>query len=264
MKAVVMLLVITSLLPIIAFAAVHTAVVDYKQGDTALEGYTAYNEGMTEKSPGVLVVHDWMGLNDNYKKIAQKLADLGYIAFAVDIYGKGVRPKDSQQAAAEAGKYKSDRGLMRQRILAASEELKKNKNVDPNRIAVIGYCFGGTVALELGRSGAPIAGIVTFHGGLDSPKPEDGKNIKAKVLILHGADDPLVPPDQVAAFQDEMRKGGVDWQMIYYGDAVHSFTTPAAGTDKSKGVAYNEKADKRSWEAMKSFFKELFGRLDKK
>jgi dienelactone hydrolase len=264
MKAVMMLLIITSLLPTIAFAAVHTAVVDYKQGDTALEGYTAYNEGMTEKSPGVLVVHDWMGLNDHYKTITQKLADLGYIAFAVDIYGKGVRPKDSQQAAAEAGKYKSDRGLMRQRVLAALEELKKNKNVDPNRIAVIGYCFGGTVALELARSGAPIAGVVSFHGGLDSPKPEDGKNIKAKVLILHGADDPLVPPAQVEAFQDEMRKGAVDWQMIYYGDAVHSFTTPAAGTDKSKGVAYNEKADKRSWEAMKSFFKELFGRSDKK
>ncbi len=259
MKTVLLLLMITSLLTSTAIAALHTSAVDYKQGDAALEGYTAYKEGVSGKAPGILVVHDWMGLNDHYKKITEKLADLGYIAFAVDIYGKGVRPKDSQQAATEAGKYKSDRGLMRQRVLAGLEELKKNKNVDPNRIAAIGYCFGGTVALELARSGAPIAGVVTFHGGLDSPKPEDGKNIKAKVLILHGADDPLVPPDQVAAFQDEMRKGGVDWQMIYYGDAVHSFTTKAAGSDKSKGVAYNEKADKRSWEAMKSFFKEIFG-----
>jgi dienelactone hydrolase len=259
MKTALLVLIITSLLPSIAVAALHTSTVDYKQGDAALEGYTAYKEGMTGKAPGILVVHDWMGLNDHYKKITERLADLGYIAFAADIYGKGVRPKDSQQAAAEAGKFKSNRGLLRQRVLAALEELKKNRNVDPSRIAAIGYCFGGTVVLELARSGAPIAGVVSFHGGLDSPKPEDGKNIKAKVLVLHGADDPFVPPDQVAAFQDEMRKGGVDWQMVYYGDAVHAFTTTAAGSDKSKGVAYNEKADKRSWEAMKSFFKELFG-----
>jgi dienelactone hydrolase len=259
MKTLLMVLTITSLLSPLAMAAAHTSAVEYKQGDAVLEGYTAYKEGMSGKAPGILVVPDWMGLGDHYKKVAEKLADLGYIAFVADIYGKGVRPKDSQQAAAEAGKYKSDRGLMRQRILAALEELKKNKNVDPSRIAAIGYCFGGTVVLELARCGASIAGVVSFHGGLDSPTPADAKNIKAKVLVLHGADDPLVPPDQVAAFQDEMRKGGVDWQMIYYGDAVHSFTTTAAGSEKSKGVAYNEKADKRSWEAMKSFFKELFG-----
>ncbi len=258
MRMILLVLLIASLFPSIAMGALHTSAVDYKQGDAALEGYTAYKESMSGKAPGILVVHDWMGLNDHYKKITEKLADLGYIAFAVDIYGKGVRPKDSQQAAAEAGKYISDRGLMRKRVLAGLEELKKNKNVDPKRIAAIGYCFGGTVALELARSGAPVAGVVTFHGVLDTPTPEDGKNIKAKVLALHGADDPFVPPDQVAAFQDEMRKGGVDWQMVYYGDAVHAFTVPSAGSDKSKGVAYNEKADKRSWEAMKSFFKELF------
>lgn len=264
MKTVLLLLMITSLLTSTAIAALHTSAADYKQGNAALEGYTAYKEGVSGKAPGILVVHDWMGLNDHYKKITEKLADLGYIAFAVDIYGKGVRPKDSQQAAAEAGKYKSDRRLMRQRILAGLEELKKNQNVDTDRIAVIGYCFGGTVALELARSGAPIAGVVTFHGGLDTPTPEDGKNIKAKVLVLHGADDPFVPPDQVAAFQDEMRKGGVDWQRIYYGDAVHAFTVPSAGSDKSKGIAYNERADKRSWEAMKSFFTELFETPGKK
>ena len=147
---------------------------------------------------------------------------------------------------------------MRQRVLAALDELKKNPKVDEKRIAAIGYCFGGTAVLELARSGAPILGVVTFHGGLDTPTPGDAKNIKGKVLVLHGADDPYVPPEQVAAFQEEMRKGGVDWQMVFYADAVHSFTKPAAGTDKSKGNAYNEKADKRSWEAMKSFFKEIF------
>lgn len=246
------------LMPAMAFAAQQTGPVDYKSKDTVLEGYVAAGKEPAGKRPGVLVVPDWMGVAEHYNKIADKLADMGYVAFEADIYGKGVRPKNADEAAAQATKYKSDRGLMRQRILAALDELKKNPNVDPNRIAVIGYCFGGTVALELARSGAPIRGVVTFHGGLDTPTPEDAKNIKAKVLVLHGADDTFVPPQQVAAFMDEMRKGGVDYQINIYGDAVHSFTKPAAGTDKSKGNAYNEKADKRSWEAMKSFFKEIF------
>jgi dienelactone hydrolase len=168
-----------------------------------------------------------------------------------------VRPKDSQEASALANKYKSNRELMRQRIHAALGELKKNKNVDPGRIAVMGYCFGGTVALELARSGADIRGVVSFHGGLDTPNPDDAKNIKAKILVLHGADDPFVPPKDVAAFEEEMRKGHVDYQIIFYGDAVHSFTTPIAGTDKKKGAAYNELADRRSWQAMQAFFKEI-------
>ena len=128
----------------------------------------------------------------------------------------------------------------------------------PRRIAAIGYCFGGTTVLELARSGAAVAGVVSFHGGLSSPAPADARNIKAKVLALHGADDPNVPPKEVAAFEDEMRQGGVDWQLIAYGGAVHSFTDWNAGHDNSKGVAYNERADRRSWEAMKQFFSELF------
>lgn len=253
-----LLLIVAALIPAAAFAEQQTGPIDYKSGGTVLEGYVAAGKGPEGKRPGVLVVPDWMGVAEHYNKIADKLADLGYVAFEADIYGKGVRPKNAEEAAAQATKYKSDRGLMRQRILAALDELKKNPNVDANRIAAIGYCFGGTVVLELARSGAPIRGVVTFHGGLDTPTPQDAKNIKAKVLVLHGADDRFVPPQQVAAFQDEMRKGGVDWQMIFYADAVHSFTKPAAGTDKSTGNAYNEKADKRSWEAMKSFFKEIF------
>jgi dienelactone hydrolase len=129
---------------------------------------------------------------------------------------------------------------------------------DPNRVAAIGYCFGGTTVLELARSGAPITGVVSFHGGLSTPNPNDAKNIKAKVLALHGADDPNVPPKEVAAFEEEMRQGGVDWQLIAYGGAVHSFTDWNAGNDNSKGAAYNERADRRSWEAMKQFFAELF------
>ncbi|MGO9567421.1 MAG: dienelactone hydrolase family protein [Desulfomonilaceae bacterium] len=245
--------------PAMVFAELQTQPVDYRDGSTVLEGYLAVKKGIEGKQPGVLVVPDWYGLKKPYMDIADRLADMGYVVFAADIYGKGVRPANNQEAAAEATKYKTDRKLLRQRVLAGLEELKKNPNVDPNRIAAIGYCFGGTTVLELARSGAPVAGVVTFHAGLDSPAPEDGKNIKGKVLVLHGADDPFNKAADIAAFQEEMRKGNVDWQMIYYGDAVHSFTQPQAGTDKSKGNAYNEKAAKRSWEAMKQLFHEVFG-----
>ncbi len=253
-----LLLAVAALIPTMAFAEQQTGPIDYKSQDTVLEGYIAYNKSLEGKRPGIVLVPDWMGVAEHYDKIADKLADLGYVALVADVYGKGVRPKNAEEAAALATKYRSDRGLMRQRVLAALDELKKNPMVDEKRIATIGYCFGGTAVLELARSGAPIVGVVTFHGGLDTPTPDDAKNIKGKVLVLHGADDPYVPPAQVAAFQEEMRKGGVDWQMIFYADAVHSFTNPSAGTDKSTGNAYNEKADKRSWEAMKSFFKEIF------
>ena len=147
---------------------------------------------------------------------------------------------------------------MRARAAAGLEVLKNHKLTDTKHIAAIGYCFGGTTVLELARSGAEIAGVISFHGGLDTPAPEDARQIKAKVLALHGGDDPFVPVEHVIAFQDEMRKGGVDWQMVSYGGAVHSFTVPEAGNDPSKGMAYNEKADKRSWEAAKTFFTEIF------
>jgi dienelactone hydrolase len=238
-------------------AALKTEVVEYKHGDVELEGYVAWDDSAKGPRPGVLVVHEWMGLGSHAKKNAERLAQLGYIAFAVDMYGKGVRPKDTKEAGAEAGKYKGNRPLMRTRIAAALDWLKKNPNVDTKRIAAIGYCFGGTTVLELARSGADIAGVVSFHGGLDSPTPADAKNIKCKVLVLHGADDPYVPAAEVAGFEDEMRKAGVDWTLISYGGAVHSFTNPDAGTDNSKGAAYNERADRRSWEAMKTFFAEI-------
>jgi len=253
----VLVLILGTLLATQAIAAAHKETVDYKDHDVSVEGYLTYEEA-EGKRPGVLVVPDWMGLGEHYRNTGDKLAALGYVAFVADMYGKGVRPKNAQEASALATKYKSDRPLMRQRIKAALEELKKNKNVDPNRIAVIGYCFGGTVALELARSGADIRGVVSFHGGLDTPNPEDAKNIKAKVLILHGADDPFVPPKDVAAFEEEMRTAHVDWQMIFYSNAVHAFTTPAAGNDNKKGAAYNALADRRSWRAMQMFFKEIF------
>lgn len=250
--------------PVMACAGLQTQALEYRDGSTALEGYLAFDKNLEGKLPAVLVVPDWMGVREPYQAIADKLAQNGYVAFVADIYGKGVRPANNQEAAAEAKKYKADRGLLRQRVLAALAELKKNPHVDEARIAAIGYCFGGTTVLELARSGAPVLGVVSFHGGLDSPSPDDGKNIRAKVLVLHGADDPFVPSPEIGAFQEEMRKGNVDWQMTYYGDAVHSFTQPKAGNDKAKGNAYNERADRRSWGAMKQFFSEIFGGEGKK
>ena len=236
---------------------VDAGMIEYKAGDTTCEGYLA-GDTAPGKRPGVLVVHDWMGLGKFSMAKADELAKMGYVALAVDIYGKGVRPANPKEAGEQAGKFKSDRALLRARILAALDVLKKNEHVDPNHIGAIGYCFGGTTVLELARSGADIAGVISFHGGLDTPTPGDAKNIKGKVLALHGADDPYVPAADVAAFEAEMTKGGVDWQLVVYSGAVHAFTNPGAGTDNSKGAAYNEKADKRSWEAMKLFFAEAF------
>ena len=252
------LLLILLCLAVSAEAAVKTKIVEYKQGDAVLEGYLAWDDAKSVRRPGVLIVHEWTGVNDHMKQRAEMLAKLGYVAFAADIYGKGIRPSAQPDAAKTAGIYKSDRPLMRARAQAGLETLKKQKYVDPQRIAAIGYCFGGTTVLELARDGGDVKGVISFHGGLNTPTPQDARNIKGKVMALHGADDPFVKPDEVAAFQEEMRSAKVDWQFVSYGNAVHSFTNKAAGSDNSKGAAYNEKADQRSWEAMKAFFAEIF------
>jgi len=242
----------------VARAEVQGKTIEYKEGKTVLEGYLAYDDAVQGKRPGVIVVHDWMGPSAFTRDRAEQLAKLGYIALAADIYGKGAGPKDAQGAMALVKIYKGDRVLLRARTKAALDTLLKQPQTDPARVAAIGYCFGGTAVLELARSGAPIAGVVTFHGGLDTPAPQDAKNIKAKVLVLHGADDPHVPPEQVAAFEKEMNDAGVDWQLIKYSGAVHAFAIPTAGSDKSTGVAYNPTAARRSWQAMKDFFEEIF------
>jgi dienelactone hydrolase len=257
MKALIpILLTLTGALT--AAAQIHIETIEYKHGDTVLEGYLAYDSSITGRRPGVLIVHQWKGLTDYEKKRAEMLARLGYNVFALDIYGKGIRPQSSQEAGAQAGKYKSNRDLLRARAQAGLAVLQKHELTDPKRVAAIGYCFGGTAVIELARSGADVAGVVSFHGGLDSPHPEDGKNIKCKVLALHGADDPHVPAKDLAAFEDELRQAKVDWQLVKYGGAVHSFTDWNAGDNPGQGAAYNEKADRRSWEAMKEFFADIF------
>lgn len=255
-----LLLLLTLLMPTLVQAAIETRSVEYRQGNTRLVGYLAFPKDVTGPLPGILVVHEWMGLNDYAKHRADQLAELGYIAFAADIYGDGKIAANREEAGKLAGSYKNDRPLLRARVAAGLATLKAQPGVTGDKIAAIGYCFGGTAVLELARSGADIAGVVSFHGGLDTPTSQDAKNIRAKVLALHGADDPYVPADQVAAFENEMRQAGVDWQLIVYGGAVHGFTNPANGTDNSKGAAYNALADARSWVAMQRFFNELFAK----
>jgi dienelactone hydrolase len=243
-----------------ALSQVKTETVEYRQGDVVLQGYLSYDASIKGKRPGVLVVHDWRGVTESTKMRAEMLASLGYVALTADVYGKGVRPKTQEECSAEAGKYYKDRQLFRARTGAGLDFLAGRPEADPNRLAVIGYCFGGAGSLELARSGAPVKGVVTFHGSLNTPNPSDAKNIKGKVLVLHGADDPFVKQEEVKAFMDEMRGAGVDWQLVQYSGAVHSFTEKSAGNDNSKGAAYNEAADRRSWQAMKDFFVEIFGK----
>ena len=243
---------------LVARAELHTQPVEYQQGDTTLEGWLAYDTSFTNKRPGVLVVHQWKGLGDYEKKRAEMLAKLGYVAFCADIYGKGIRPHTVEEAGAQAGKYKGDRKLLRARANAGLDTLKQFEQVDARHVAAIGYCFGGTTVIELARSGAELSGVVSFHGGLDSPTPADGKNIRCKVLACHGADDPFVPAKDLTAFEDEMRSAKVDWQLMKFGGAVHSFTDWNMDGQALPGAQYNEHADKRSWVAMQQFFGEIF------
>jgi len=208
--------------------------------------------------PGVVVIHQWMGLTDHERKVADDLAKLGYAALAADIYGEGVRPKDGKEAGAQAGKFKGDRALYQARIKAALDALKAQPGVDGSNIAVIGFCFGGTGALEAARAGLPVKGVVSFHGGLDVPEGRAVKPIAAKVLVCHGAVDPYVPAKDVAAFHEEMKTAKADYVFIAYAGAVHAFTQKEAGNDPSKGAAYNEAAATRSWRHMKGFLEESF------
>lgn len=230
----------------------------YQHAGQTFRGDLVYDDAFAGRRPGVLIIHEWMGLVPLTRQKAEAVAKLGYVALATDMYGEGRTAKNTQEASQWATALRQDRALMRARARAGLEALRNHPRVDGTKVAAMGYCFGGGVALELARSGAPLRGTVSFHGNLDTPNPADARNIKGQVLILHGADDPLVPAEQVAAFHTEMRNAKVDWQMNTYGGAVHSFTNPEAGNDPSKGVAYDEKADRRSWEALKRFLQRVF------
>lgn len=238
-----------------AQAAVKVDTVDYKQGDTTLEGWLAYDDAKSGKRPGVVIFPSYVGPAAHEKDVAQRLAKLGFVAFVADVYGKGVRPKAGAEAGAEMAKYMKDRALLLARAQAAFNQLRNDPRVNTAKLAAIGYCFGGAGALDLARSGTPLVDIVTFHGALGTPTPENAKNIKGHVLALHGADDPVVNQQAVAAFEKEMTDAHVDWQVVLYSNTVHAFTDPSTGTDNSKGAAYNALSDKRSWQAMVDLFK---------
>jgi dienelactone hydrolase len=241
-----------------AQAAIVTRSVMYHQADTTLEGFLAYDDALTDQRPGVLVVHEWWGLNDFAKNQARRLAQLGYIALAIDMYGKGVVTTDPTEAGRLASQFKDNPQLLRDRAAAGLETLAADPHVRPHSIAAIGFCFGGTTVLQLAYSGADLAGVVSFHGGLVPPQTADMERIKAKILVLHGAADTHVPPEQVATFQQTIERTGADWQMVIYGGAKHSFTNPDSDKLNMPGVGYQALAAERSWQQMLLFFGTLF------
>jgi dienelactone hydrolase len=242
-----------------ASAAIQTATIIYEHGGETLQGFFAYDDEHEGKRPGVLVVHEWWGHNEYARRRARELAELGYVAFALDMYGKGKLGETPDEARELATPFYRDRAKMRARAQAGLEQLRQHERVDATRLGAIGYCFGGTVVLELARSGADVDGVVSFHGGLSTPDPDDAKNIKGEVLICNGADDAAVPAEQQQAFHDEMRNADVKYTFISYGGAVHAFTNRAADEVGMSNVAYDARADRRSWQHMKFFFDRVLG-----
>lgn len=230
--------------------------IDYSDGKQKLSGFLSKPVKESKNKSGILILPAWMGIDDHSKESATELSKLGYFTFVADIYGDGNKPKNTDEAGKQAGYYKKNIEEYQKRIQLALDQLVKN-GANPDEIVVIGYCFGGTGAIEAARSNMKVKGIVSFHGGLGRDEAREIKPIGAKVLVLHGADDKYVPDTEVKAFQDEMRKASADWQMNYYANSVHAFTEKTAGNDNSKGVAYNEKAAKRSWKAMLDFLDEV-------
>jgi len=239
-------------------AKIVTQTVEYGQDGTVMRGFLAYDDAIAGKRPGVLVVHEWWGLNDFARERAVKLAGLGYVALAADMYGGGATTRNREEAGKLAGALLGNPDLLRARAQAALKFLAADPRVDPKRLAAIGFCFGGTTVLELAYSGADLAGVASFHGGLPKARPDDLKRIKAAVLVLHGADDPHVSPADIAAFEQAMRQAGADWQMVFFGGAVHSFTNPAAGNNQAAGAAYDARAARRSWRCLQEFFREIW------
>ena len=246
-------LILAALVTGMSDAAVIEKNITYQEGDTVLEGFLAYDD-VAGKRPGVVLVHEWWGLTEHPKNWARRLASEGYVAFALDMYGKGNVTDDSQQAGKWAGQFYGDPALAERRFNAGLAVLRAEETVDASRVAAIGFCFGGTIVLEMARMGSDVNGVVSFHGGLASRVPEDQKNIKAAVLVCHGADDPHVSQEQLLAFIDEMKQAKANWQLDMYGGAVHSFTNPKADRETAR---YHERAAKRSWADMLRFFDEI-------
>lgn len=240
-----------------AGADIRVETVRYDHEGTALEGVLAKDAAIAGPRPAVLVVHDWHGVDEHIEARVTMLARLGYVAFGADIYGAGVRPGDDT-AAEVAGSFYRDLPLLRARATAGLDRLREDPDVDPSRIVVTGYCFGGSTAIELARTGVDLVGAVSFHGGLITHDPSDAAEIRAKLLVLTGGADPVVPDAKVAAWQDEMRAvPAVDWQVVTYAGAMHAFAVPGADSP-DHGAQYQARADRRSWQAFEVFLAEVF------
>lgn len=256
MKHILLIATLLALLATGARAEIVTEFIDYEHDGVALRGYLAYDDALQGPLPGVLVVHEWWGHNDYAQRRARMLAAEGYAAFALDMYGKGKLADTPTEAQALAIPLYQDRALMRARAQAGLDVLAQHDAVDDDHLAAIGYCFGGTVALELARSGADLDAVVSFHGGLSTPNPDDAKNIKASIMVCNGAADAFVPDEDRIAFRKEMEDANVDYQFIEYASAHHAFTNPESDARGMDNVAYNKKADERSWRAMLDLFDE--------
>lgn len=239
--------------------AVVSNTVGYLDDDVLLEAFFAFDDSLSGRRPAVLINHTWVGRDDFVAEKAEKLAALGYVGFAVDMYGKGVLGSSVEENAKLMQPFMDNRKLLQKRMCAALYATKLLPWVDDSKIAAMGFCFGGLCSLDLARAGADLKGVVSFHGLLGAPPPGNTQEnaIKAKILALHGHDDPLVPVDQVIAFEQEMTKAGVDWQLHTFGNTMHAFTNPAAN-NPDFGTVYQPDADRRSWLLMENFLAEIF------
>jgi len=258
--AILMLMLVSS---VIVHAKVIGKVVEYTANNVDLKGYIAYDNSLKEKRPAVIVVHEWWGVTDYPKKRAEMLASLGYVAFAIDMYGDGKvadNPGDAQKFAGESMK---DLSLLKAKFAAATELLKKNERVDSTRIAAIGYCYGGGVVLNMARAGVDLKGVVSFHGNLTTTTPAQKGNLKAKILVCNGGDDKFISENDIKNFKQEMKEAGADLKFLSYKGALHAFTNPAAtelGKKFNMPIAYNENGDKKSWKEMQIFLKKIFNK----
>ena len=256
MNRIARALLLLACLPVAATAAIQTETVDYSDGDTKLKGFLVYDDSVQGKRPGVLVVHEWWGLNDYAKKRAEMLAELGYVAFAADMYGDDKVTSHAADAKGWMQQITSNVEAWRERALAGLKVLKDNEHVDADKLAAIGYCFGGATVMQLAYSGADLDGVVSFHGSLP-PAPKDA-NIQAKILAAHGYNDSFVPPEAVDTFEKALDAAGADWELVTYSNTRHAFTNPNAGDYGIDNLQYNPESDRRSWALMQHFLTEVF------
>jgi dienelactone hydrolase len=244
----------------LASAGVVTKTIDYEYDGTKLKGFLAYDDSVKEKRPGVLVVHEWWGLNDYAKERCKKIAELGYVGFAVDMYGDGNVTTHPEDAGKMATAVRNNLKLWRGRAEAGLKQLTSQPNVDPSRIAAIGYCFGGSTCLQLAYSGADLKAVATFHAALPTPSPEEAKAIKPRLLICNGADDTFISEKSINNFKEALDKAGAKYVFENFRGAVHSFTVPGADKEGLKGMKYNKDADEQSWRMMQELFKGQLGK----